>query len=173
MGKGNINQVKGVYVSWYPPPKEWLKLNSDGSICWRNHTVSWGVLSRDLNNKLVHGFVVSWRMCSILQAEIWALWERVKLTRSLDIQRLYIKCNNILAMQMINGQIKANATRHVWRETNFSDSALAGSTHGFSRKVLFFSSNSEPGVRWLFHDNRGTQPTVPHLSSRSISSFFP
>lgn len=113
MGKGNINKVKGVYVSWYPPPKEWLKLNSDGSICWRNHTVSWGVLSRDLNNKLVHGFVVSWRMCSILQAEIWALWERIKLTISLDIQRLYIECNNILAMQMINGQIKANATSSV------------------------------------------------------------
>ncbi|KAL5835914.1 hypothetical protein ACOSQ4_015411 [Xanthoceras sorbifolium] len=70
--------------SWTPPSLGWLKINVDGSVV--NGLISAGGVIRDHDRKWVRGFAMNIGYGSVLEAEVWGIFEGFKMA-SLTVKK--------------------------------------------------------------------------------------
>ena len=84
-------------VRWNPPPRDCLKLNSDGLVL--NHfKASYRGIIRDHNDNFVLGYNVNLGTCTITQAEVGGVLYGLHLAVNLDSSNLLMKVNSNCAV---------------------------------------------------------------------------
>ena len=62
-------------IRWYPPNEGWVKVNIDESFCRDLNFAACGGLIRDENGVWKGGFARRLGSCSVLEAELWRLYD--------------------------------------------------------------------------------------------------
>ncbi|KAF2289615.1 hypothetical protein GH714_037522 [Hevea brasiliensis] len=88
------------WIAWQPPVMGQFKLNTYGSV--KGQSGYGGGIIRDGIGKWISGFVHNIGSCFVLCAELWALYEGIKLAWSLGIRNLWVDCDSLLVMKMVN-----------------------------------------------------------------------
>lgn len=65
-------------IGWTAPPSGWTKLNVDGSVLVSLRAAAAGGLLGDGSGELLVGFYCKLGICSVLEAEIWAVYHRLR-----------------------------------------------------------------------------------------------
>ncbi|KAK9035794.1 hypothetical protein V6N11_077823 [Hibiscus sabdariffa] len=101
-GAGRV--ATGVAVRWTKPPFGWHKLNSDGAIDGRDGVASCGGLIRDDGGSWLVGFSKRIGICSILEAELWGIYEGLLAAWSIGSQYLLVESYCLEAINLINNR---------------------------------------------------------------------
>ncbi|PPD73938.1 hypothetical protein GOBAR_DD29131 [Gossypium barbadense] len=64
---------------WFKPQVGWMKLNRDRALNLRTKEIGVGGLIRDCRSDWVVGFCRFVGLCSLLQAELWAILEGIQM----------------------------------------------------------------------------------------------
>ncbi|KAF7840958.1 reverse transcriptase [Senna tora] len=86
-------------VGWLPPPAGWWKINTDGSC--QNNLIGGGGVIRDANGNWVHGFNKWFGEGNSLMAELWAIFEGLKLAKRLFCHNIMIETDSLTAVNLI------------------------------------------------------------------------
>ncbi|KAE8690236.1 hypothetical protein F3Y22_tig00110904pilonHSYRG00066 [Hibiscus syriacus] len=91
-------------TTWTLPPPEWICLNTDGSVTdTRNYGAIGGVI-RNSNGDWITGFARNVGSTSILQAELWGIYEGLLIAWSLGIPRLLVQSDCSQAVNLVNSE---------------------------------------------------------------------
>ena len=66
-------------ISWIPPPRDWIKLNVDGSLNHDLGSISAGGVIRDDKKMWLTGFAMNKGSGSVIEAELWGILEGLNL----------------------------------------------------------------------------------------------
>lgn len=99
-------------VRWSPPPENYFKLNTDGSLDHTSHNASAGGLVRRSGGSWVTGYLVNIGIATSFAAELWGLREGLKLCLSLGVTHLLIEMDSSTIVNML-------------QRDNFSQEALS------------------------------------------------
>ena len=66
------------YICWEPPPSNWLKLNSDGSVKFHNEAACGGVI-RDDSGHAIRSFIAKLGSCPVTVAELWGAYRALNI----------------------------------------------------------------------------------------------
>ncbi|KAF7801271.1 reverse transcriptase [Senna tora] len=89
-------------VGWDPPPLGWWKLNTDGSCQGNQNMIGGGSLIRDSNGNWVNGFSKFMGEGNNLIAELWAIFEGLKLANHLHCSHLIVESDSLAVVNLIN-----------------------------------------------------------------------
>lgn len=90
---------------WIPPEAPFFKLNTDGAFKSSNAA---GGLIRNSNGSWVKGFVKNIGSSDSFQAELWGIFEALKLALSLQIDHLIIEADSTAAITSLQQQDQEN-----------------------------------------------------------------
>ena len=90
-------------MNWEKPPLGQLKLNVDGTKT-KDGLIGAGGIIRDWTGKWIQGFTHNIGMGDIIQAEIWGVFNGLKLALDLQIKNLVVECDSTTAILLINGR---------------------------------------------------------------------
>ena len=79
-------------ISWKPPPHNWVKINSDGSVI-NDGAACEGIL-RDEDSNFVAAFCVNLGSCSITAAELWGAYWSLWLGWQLGYRRVILELDS-------------------------------------------------------------------------------
>nr|KYP52893.1 Putative ribonuclease H protein At1g65750 family [Cajanus cajan] len=89
-------------ISWSCPPHGFLKLNSDGVVAESRIAACGGVI-RDENGVFVFGYSGKIEICSVLQAELWAIYHGLRLIKEKGIGLdLLIESDSEVVVKFLN-----------------------------------------------------------------------
>ncbi|KAE8687020.1 hypothetical protein F3Y22_tig00111027pilonHSYRG00770 [Hibiscus syriacus] len=77
--------------TWSPPPRGWMCLNTDGVVATLDGRGPIGGVIRNSNRECITVFTKNVGTTSILQAELWSIYEGLLIARNLGIHRLWIQ----------------------------------------------------------------------------------
>ncbi|KAE8711340.1 hypothetical protein F3Y22_tig00110295pilonHSYRG00009 [Hibiscus syriacus] len=80
--------------SWCPPPQGWYKLNTDGAQRPDSELATCGGLIRDAQGEWIVGFAKPIRACSVLDAELWGVFEGMTLAWNQGVRDVIIETDN-------------------------------------------------------------------------------
>nr|KYP30980.1 Retrovirus-related Pol polyprotein LINE-1 [Cajanus cajan] len=138
------------HIGWIRPPNNTLKLNCDGAVDGNAHAACGGVL-RDCLGKFIFGFAGKIGTCSVLQAELWAIFHGLRIIKEMNLKgNFLIESDSEIAVKLLNegcsrehpcyslvnhivrvaGEIQNLECSHILREANQVADRFA--KHGFS-----------------------------------------
>ncbi|KAJ9185788.1 hypothetical protein P3X46_005380 [Hevea brasiliensis] len=85
-----------IQISWSPPPINWVKLNTDGSVV-ADSNLAVG-LFRDANGFWLAGFGLNLDACDIYSAELWGILQGLQLAWQYGFRQLVVKVDNMAAV---------------------------------------------------------------------------
>uniref|UniRef100_A0A2N9IHI9 Reverse transcriptase domain-containing protein n=1 Tax=Fagus sylvatica TaxID=28930 RepID=A0A2N9IHI9_FAGSY len=85
------NNIETILVNWKPPPPNFFKLNTDGSVTGNPGPAGAGGIIRDHTGNWVKGFSRKIGNTNSLAAELWGLRDGLVLAQELNIKRLIIE----------------------------------------------------------------------------------
>lgn len=153
----NSSETKGprreVMVAWSFPDQGWYTFNTDGSV-WNNGNAAGGGVLRDEAGGWITGFAHNLGNCTIMEAELHAIWDAVSIARRLQINCLRVETDSNMAVQMICNGVNLEHScaslinhirgvvfgrswtcriRHVYREANSVADWLANHAHSLTK----------------------------------------
>ncbi|KAL4311097.1 hypothetical protein GQ457_01G028720 [Hibiscus cannabinus] len=88
-------------IRWEKPPEGWCKLNTDGAVRGELGMVSCGgVISSDRGNWII-GFSKGIWVCSVLDAELWSIYEGLLTAWSVSIRNLVVEVDSMNAIRVV------------------------------------------------------------------------
>ncbi|CAN1137711.1 Putative ribonuclease H protein At1g65750 [Linum perenne] len=179
-----VHRRRDTLISWFPPPDDWVSINTDGSVIQPNSRAAAGGLIRNDQGSFVHAFTANLGNCSITRAEICAIVQGMKLAWELGIRKLLIQSDSkaaiaillredtdhqhaILALefQELKSRSWDISITHVFREANCGADYLANLGHSYCFGLHLFSQPNSSLAYWLRFDLIGV------ASPRAISYF--
>lgn len=153
-----MNQRQPSPHNWAPPPDNFFKLNSDGSL--RDGIATAGGIIRNHRGEWVAGFSMNIGPSSIQDSEIWGLRQGLFLALQTGIKNLIVESDSLEAIQALNQDIspttpapalvldckglllkfEATRLRHSPRETNHAADFLAKIGHDLPQGVSIHES---------------------------------
>ncbi|KAK9008347.1 hypothetical protein V6N11_075245 [Hibiscus sabdariffa] len=91
----------GGVVGWQKPPHGWCKLNSDGAVCRRTSIAACGGVIRDAAGRWMLGYSKRIGVCSVLESELWRLFEGLVSAWSLRIRCLIVETDSLEAYRLV------------------------------------------------------------------------
>lgn len=160
MAAGRMN--RSIAVTWSPPPEEWVKINSDGSLFPESHRAACGGILRDHQGRFLAGYSVKLGNCSILKAELWGMLHGIKIAKDRGYNKVLLESDSEVAIGLLNkgcrphhpcsplvheilqvvGQDQNFHWRHVYREANSTADSFA--KNGISMLTDFRLFESPP-----------------------------
>nr|KYP48676.1 Putative ribonuclease H protein At1g65750 family [Cajanus cajan] len=90
------------HIRWTPPPSNILKLNCDGVVA-DNACASCGGILRDNNGDFILAFSGLIGNCSVLQAELWAIFHGLRLIKDKFLSyHIIIESDSVIATEFLN-----------------------------------------------------------------------
>ncbi|KAH9776498.1 proline transporter 2 [Citrus sinensis] len=89
------------WIYWQPPRWPFLKLNTDGALK-SSGLASAGGLVRNYCGEWVCGFSMKLGSCSIMEAELWGLYQGLKLAWEHGFRLLQVEVDNLGVTQLLN-----------------------------------------------------------------------
>ncbi|GLT96253.1 hypothetical protein SLE2022_138940 [Rubroshorea leprosula] len=132
-------------IAWDPPPPEWIKLNTDGSVIGNPVLGGCGGVFRDSQGQWVLGFTRNIGFTTALAAKLWAIKDGLQLAFNLHFNHIIIETDCYVAFQLISttpnphhplgtlildcrallNKIPHARLRHVFRESNMVADTMA------------------------------------------------
>nr|POE77134.1 putative ribonuclease h protein [Quercus suber] len=91
-----------IQVKWLCPPKNWFKLNSDGSSFGNPGHAGGGGIIRNSNGEWVSGYARAIGTTTSVAIELWALRDGLNLCISLNLQAMEIELDAKLVVDLIS-----------------------------------------------------------------------
>ncbi|KAK9041594.1 hypothetical protein V6N11_016688 [Hibiscus sabdariffa] len=76
---------------WIAPPEHWIKINTDGARSITSGLASCGGVGRDSSGTWCFGFSRDLGLCSVLEAELWGVYEGLTTAWSLGYPRVIVE----------------------------------------------------------------------------------
>ncbi|XP_039024650.1 uncharacterized protein LOC120157646 [Hibiscus syriacus] len=95
----NARLAQGIFNNrqderWQPPASGWFKLNSDGARHTSTGITSCGGVIRDANGEWIMGYAKPIGTCSVLDAELWGIFEGLKLAWHMQLPAVIIETDS-------------------------------------------------------------------------------
>lgn len=104
-----ISKSSMTLIRWISPEEGFVKINCDGSLSIQNNLASCGGVIRDHWGAYIVGFACKLGNCSILQAELWAVFYGLKLGVDRGFRRIIVETDSLTARNLI---VKGCPTHH-------------------------------------------------------------
>lgn len=160
-GKGRMSGAgnEEIHIRWWPPERDWVKVNTDATFDKDTGLMACGGLVRDSDGRWLGGFSKNLSKGSIFEAEIWGILEGIKLVWDLGFRKVVVEADSLGAINLCDNIVDSLSARrlllmeiqrwkmkewrivfrHQFREGNRATDCLAG----LSRVI------QEGRVRWL------------------------
>nr|KYP56524.1 Putative ribonuclease H protein At1g65750 family [Cajanus cajan] len=145
-------------IRWYPPPRDSCKLNCDGAVSYG--IASCGGVARDHNGNFIMAFSCKLGNCSVVQAELWAIFYGIKLLRERSWSgAICVETDSAVAVKLLKeGCIRTHdsyslvnkivhivgddhevSCSHIFREANQVADLLAKHGRSLQNRIVIFS----------------------------------
>jgi ribonuclease HI len=171
--KTNATNRIPISVKWNPPPVNWAKLNTDGSVLGDPGLAGGGGVLRDFLGNWIGGFSRSIGITSCVQAELRALKDGLLLALDLEIFKLEIEMDSSVAVESLKTtsmrnvflrtivddcrllleRFEATTIKHIYREANGCADALAKTGCVQHVNISFYPSAPAHVLEALAFDN--------------------
>ncbi|GLT27441.1 hypothetical protein SLA2020_024380 [Shorea laevis] len=152
----NIKQPR--LISWEPPPHDWIKLNTDGSVIGNPGMGSCGGLFRNSQGMWIIGYTCNIGHTTALAAELWAIRDDLQTAINLHFNSIIVETDCYVAYQLLStaanlhhphstlimdcrallNVIPQVRLRHIFRESNMAADAIAKKgTHALAFVILY------------------------------------
>ncbi|CAN1327468.1 Putative ribonuclease H protein At1g65750 [Linum perenne] len=143
------NRRHETLISWIPPPDDWLKVNTDGSVIHPHSLAAAGGIIRDFQGRAIDGFSANLGACSIMRAELLAA--EIGLSRAWDLgaKKVILEFDSLAAVlsiqepsewdtrhgptlrqiQLLQSRDWQVVVQHCYREANRAADLLAHAGH--------------------------------------------
>lgn len=170
-----MNRKDEILVSWEYPHCGTLKFNMDGSRGNNGNATSGGVL-RDDAGRWVSGFARNLGCATITFAELYAIFDALRISKRLHIQCLVVESDSIVAVDLVRSSVTPEhqhaslvrtirqmlsfegwdcQLRHVFREANGVADWLANFAHTLPKSLVEFDSCPPECIARFMVDMRG------------------
>ncbi|KAE8710815.1 hypothetical protein F3Y22_tig00110319pilonHSYRG00408 [Hibiscus syriacus] len=82
-------------IRWHPPPRHWVALKTDGSVCPNTNSASIGGFLHDSAGNWICGFTCAIKTSTALQTEFWAIHDGLYLAWQLGFRFVQIQSDAI------------------------------------------------------------------------------
>ncbi|KAL4292566.1 hypothetical protein AHAS_Ahas18G0040900 [Arachis hypogaea] len=168
-------------IGWHPPPKGWIKLNTDGTAQGNPVVTGCGGLLRNEEGNWIAGFTHRIGDGTAFLAELWGVKNGLKLAWTMGFKRVVVEIDSAAVVSLLNGGKKLEShpnanvreindmRRKDWniffvqnyRESNRCADYLAKMSLKIEPNFVFWDMPPPEVVRILNEDNRGV--TLPRL----------
>ncbi|KAF2289906.1 hypothetical protein GH714_039118 [Hevea brasiliensis] len=90
-------------ICWVCPPKGHVKINTDSSLRSSDNCAFGGGLCRDATGNWLFSFAASYGISSVLGAELWSMYEGLRLAYDIGYRKVILECDNLTAVNTILG----------------------------------------------------------------------
>ncbi|KAK8985696.1 hypothetical protein V6N11_068940 [Hibiscus sabdariffa] len=97
-------------IRWRKPSVGWWKLNSDGSTVVGSGLSSCGGVVRDADGKWLIGFTRRIGICTVVEAELWGVYEGLLPAWSIGCVKLIIEVDNAVVVDLIHNYNSGEST---------------------------------------------------------------
>ncbi|GLT93612.1 hypothetical protein SLE2022_113960 [Rubroshorea leprosula] len=87
--------------SWTPPPPNWIKINTDGSVMGNPGPAGCGGILRDSQGQWIMGFIRNIGDTTVLAAELWAIRDGLSIAVNLQLQKVIIESDCQIAIKLL------------------------------------------------------------------------
>lgn len=168
-------------IGWRPPEEGWVCLNTDRAAKGAPGLAGCGGIFRDDQGRWVRGFTKHLGLTTAFVAELWGVYEGLKMTRELGLSKLVVHLDSLTVVQSITRNEDGNSAgymllknicdligmdwevwvTHIYREGNRSADILANLGCNPGTQHLEFEQVPPCLRNVLFDDFRGI--SIPHL----------
>ncbi|KAL4317675.1 hypothetical protein AHAS_Ahas15G0408800 [Arachis hypogaea] len=106
-----LKMKQEIHIRWVPPPKGWVKLNTDGSLQGNTRCAGCGGLVRNEDERWVAGFTCRIGSCTASTAELWSVMEGLKLAWAMGMKRIIVECDSTAVVKLLNSE--RNMKKHL------------------------------------------------------------
>lgn len=144
--------------NWMPPPTDFVKLNTDGSVIGDNAAT--GGLLRDAQGHWIAGFLMNIGLSTVHDSELWGLRQGLFLALNLDFKQIIVESDSLEVIKALRSPLHQNypapallidcqgllqkfktaTIHHSPRETNSAADFLAKSGHHLRHGVTSYQS---------------------------------
>ncbi|KAL4307123.1 uncharacterized protein LOC107605009 [Arachis ipaensis] len=114
--KGESENIQNRRQAWEPPPRGWVKLNTDGSVKEEAKKAGCGGLLRTQQGEWIGGFTANLGYCQITQAEMWAVLYGLQMAWNLGMRRVIVEMDAIEVLKEINTHQSTKTIDPILRE---------------------------------------------------------
>jgi ribonuclease HI len=97
-----------IYIGWKRTHGDWVKLNCDGAYKESVDIAGCGGLIRDSNGQWLKGYVWKIGTCDVLYAEMWGMYEGLRIARRQGFSQLIVESDSKLLVDMVTRNCKIN-----------------------------------------------------------------
>lgn len=90
-----------ISVCWMPPPKNWVKLNIEGSSSMVQGSAGAGGIIRDESGKWLLGYSKNLGTSNSLASELWALYHGLNLVWERGFRKVLVECDSHKAVKCL------------------------------------------------------------------------
>ncbi|CAI9105936.1 OLC1v1004973C1 [Oldenlandia corymbosa var. corymbosa] len=90
-------------IHWIPPPVDWVKVNSNGSVDPSIGVGYAGGVIRDCHGRWLEGFMMKVGFCTITGAELWGLFQALVLAWDLGYKKVKAEVDSSSVVLMVKG----------------------------------------------------------------------
>uniref|UniRef100_A0A6N2MZS1 RNase H type-1 domain-containing protein n=1 Tax=Salix viminalis TaxID=40686 RepID=A0A6N2MZS1_SALVM len=101
---GNESPAEAANIGWKYPAEGWIKLNVDGCSKGNPGIAGAGGVIRDHMGTWIGGFARNIGICSSVTAELWAIYEGLKLTWDKGFRKVYLESDSRVVIALFNGE---------------------------------------------------------------------
>ncbi|XP_010522729.1 PREDICTED: uncharacterized protein LOC104801226 isoform X2 [Tarenaya hassleriana] len=89
-------------LSWMPPPSKWVKLNVQRTLKPESDLTGSAGIARDESGRWVCGYVVNLKNLSELSADLWAVYQGLKLLWDRGFRKVIVETTSLNALEALN-----------------------------------------------------------------------
>ncbi|KAE8722513.1 hypothetical protein F3Y22_tig00013960pilonHSYRG00174 [Hibiscus syriacus] len=104
----NDRTLRRKKADWQRPTAGWVKANTDGAVGEADRMNVAGGVIRDARREWIFGFSRSIGICSILNAELWAIYDVVLHAWDLGIKKIIVETDSALVVDLMNDPGQSN-----------------------------------------------------------------
>ncbi|KAL5741649.1 hypothetical protein ACOSP7_028381 [Xanthoceras sorbifolium] len=94
----HIVKPHNLRIAWQPPTDGWVKLNIDGGRDMGLDFITAGGVARDANSKWLRGFTLKRGYGSVLEVELWDLFEGLQMVWNAGYKKVCVETNLALLL---------------------------------------------------------------------------
>jgi hypothetical protein len=95
----NGNSIEG--ISWRAPERDWVALNTDGSMVDLGSNAACGGILRDSNGCFLVAFAARLHNVSMLEAELWGIYHGLKLAWERGFRKIIVYSDSLIAINLL------------------------------------------------------------------------